>query len=353
METVFVKRVASLLALLLAPTGSTITTGTTQAVTVTTDPPGAACHLQRNGRSVEIVNPTPGSVTVGKSPRDMQVTCTPAGSLRGSGTLAAEFQPATLVNIILGGVVGIVDAASGAMGTYPPVVAVVLPPDTGIANATPPAAAPTFAMAPVDSSRNIRLASTMPSAERGPPRTWSGHSTRRRLVRARRQAAARLGGAGLLAPVLFRQERAGRGGRPFILLKFRSMEEGSGSDVERLGRFGRWLRASALDELPQFINVLRGKMSLVGPRLLPVAYRPLFSPAQALRLRVRPGLAQAAGRNALPWGPRLALDARYAARQSLGGDLGLMLRCALLVLRGRGASAPGHATMPAFRGEAG
>ncbi|WP_043339630.1 sugar transferase [Belnapia moabensis] len=157
-------------------------------------------------------------------------------------------------------------------------------------------------------------------------------------------------------PVLFRQERAGRGGRSFILLKFRSMEEGPGSDTERLDRFGRWLRASALDELPQLINVLRGEMSLVGPRPLPVAYTPLFNPAQALRLRVRPGLAglaQAAGRNALPWGPRLALDARYAARQSFGGDLGLMLRCALLVLRGRGASAPGHATMPAFRGEAG
>ena len=166
------KRVASLFALLLAPACSTITTGTTQAVTVTTDPPGAACHLQRNGQTVGIVNPTPGSVTVGKSTRDMQVTCTRAGSLQGSGTLAAEFQPATLGNIILGGVVGIVvDAASGAMGTYPPVVAVVLPPDTGIANAAPPAAVPTVAMEPVDSSRNIRPVSSIPSAERGPPRT--------------------------------------------------------------------------------------------------------------------------------------------------------------------------------------
>ncbi|WP_043359609.1 sugar transferase [Belnapia sp. F-4-1] len=156
-------------------------------------------------------------------------------------------------------------------------------------------------------------------------------------------------------PVLFRQQRAGRGGRPFTLLKFRSMAEGPGSDAARLGRFGRWLRASALDELPQLLNVLRGEMSLVGPRPLPVAYTPLYRPAQAARLRVRPGLAglaQAAGRNALPWGPRLALDARYAARQSLGGDLALMLRCTLLVLRGRGASAPGHATMPAFSGEA-
>ncbi|CAA9278883.1 MAG: Lipid carrier : UDP-N-acetylgalactosaminyltransferase [uncultured Craurococcus sp.] len=162
-------------------------------------------------------------------------------------------------------------------------------------------------------------------------------------------------GASLGRPVLFRQERAGQGGRPFTLLKFRSMAAGPGSDAQRLGRFGRWLRASALDELPQLLNVLRGEMSLVGPRPLPMAYTPLFSPAQAMRLRVRPGLAglaQAAGRNALPWGPRLALDARYAARQSLGGDLALMLRCAQLVLRGRGATAPGHATMPAFRGEA-
>ncbi|SDB63414.1 sugar transferase [Belnapia rosea] len=154
-------------------------------------------------------------------------------------------------------------------------------------------------------------------------------------------------------PVLFRQVRAGWGGQPFTLLKFRSMADGAGSDAERLGRFGRWLRASALDELPQLVNVLRGEMSLVGPRPLPPDYTPLYSPAQARRLAVRPGLcglAQAAGRNALPWGPRLALDARYAARQSLGGDLVLMLRCALLVLRGQGAAAPGHVTMPEFRG---
>ncbi|MBL6455430.1 sugar transferase [Belnapia sp. T6] len=155
-------------------------------------------------------------------------------------------------------------------------------------------------------------------------------------------------------PVLFRQVRAGRDGRPFTLLKFRSMAEGPGEDAARLSRFGRKLRASALDELPQLLNVLRGEMSLVGPRPLPPDYTPLFSPGQAARLRVRPGLAglaQAAGRNALPWGPRLALDAAYAARPSFLGDLRLILRCALLALRGQGATAPGHATMPAFRGE--
>jgi lipopolysaccharide/colanic/teichoic acid biosynthesis glycosyltransferase len=156
-------------------------------------------------------------------------------------------------------------------------------------------------------------------------------------------------------PVLFRQDRAGRGGRCFTLLKFRSMAAGEAPDAARLGRFGHALRASALDELPQLLNVLRGEMSLVGPRPLPAAYTALYSPGQALRLRVRPGLAglaQAAGRNALPWPARLALDARYAARQTLGGDLRLILRCGLLVLRGCGATAPGHASMPAFRGEA-
>ncbi len=156
-------------------------------------------------------------------------------------------------------------------------------------------------------------------------------------------------------PVLFRQCRSGRHGRPFTLLKLRSMAAGPGADAARLGRFGQLLRASAVDELPQLLNVLRGEMSLVGPRPLPPDYLPLFSPAQAARLRVRPGLAglaQAAGRNTLPWGPRLALDAAYAKRQTLAGDLRLLVRCGLLALRGRGASAPGHATMPAFRGEA-
>jgi lipopolysaccharide/colanic/teichoic acid biosynthesis glycosyltransferase len=155
-------------------------------------------------------------------------------------------------------------------------------------------------------------------------------------------------------PVLFRQARAGRGGRPFALLKFRSMADGPGEDAARLGRFGRALRASALDELPQLLNVLRGEMSLVGPRPLPPGYLALYTGRQARRLRVRPGvagLAQAAGRNAVPWGRRLALDARYAAaRPSFRADALIALRCLGVVLRGRGASAPGHATMPAFVG---
>ena len=158
-------------------------------------------------------------------------------------------------------------------------------------------------------------------------------------------------------PVLFRQARAGRGGRTFVLLKFRSMAEGPGEDAARLGRFGRALRASALDELPQLLNVLRGEMSLVGPRPLPPAYAALYTARQAMRLRARPGLAglaQAAGRNAVPWGLRLELDARYAGRPArLGRDAAILLRCLGVVLRGRGATAPGHATTPAFRGAAG
>jgi lipopolysaccharide/colanic/teichoic acid biosynthesis glycosyltransferase len=154
-------------------------------------------------------------------------------------------------------------------------------------------------------------------------------------------------------PVLFRQPRLGRDGRVFILLKLRTMAQGPGDDAARLGRFGRGLRAAGIDELPQLWQVLRGEMSLVGPRPLPPEYRARFSPAEAARLLVRPGLcglAQAAGRNAVPWGRRLALDARYArAAPTLAGDAAILLRCLWLVLRGRGVAAPGHATMPALR----
>ena len=155
-------------------------------------------------------------------------------------------------------------------------------------------------------------------------------------------------------PVVFRQVRAGRGGAPFAVLKFRTLRDGPGDDAARMTRTGRLLRALALDELPQLVNVLRGEMSLVGPRPLPMDYVPLYAPRQALRLRVRPGLAglaQAAGRNAVGWAERLELDARYAeAPPRLWRDLSLLLRCAALAVTGRGAAAPGHASMPAFRG---
>jgi lipopolysaccharide/colanic/teichoic acid biosynthesis glycosyltransferase len=153
-------------------------------------------------------------------------------------------------------------------------------------------------------------------------------------------------------PLFFVHDRAGRGGASFALLKFRSMAEGPGSDAARLDGFGRWLRASGLDELPQLLNVLRGEMSLVGPRPLPAAYTARYTPRQALRLRVRPGLlgpGVAAGRNAVPWERRLELDADYAAAPaSLRRDLALAWRSLGVWLRGQGATAPGHATMPAF-----
>jgi lipopolysaccharide/colanic/teichoic acid biosynthesis glycosyltransferase len=154
--------------------------------------------------------------------------------------------------------------------------------------------------------------------------------------------------------VLFAQTRAGRRGAPFTLWKFRSLAHGDAPDEQRLTRFGRALRASGLDELPQLWCVLRGDMSLVGPRPLPPDYTGLFGPRQALRLGVRPGLfglAQAAGRNAVPWAERLELDARYAeAPPRLPSDLALIARCVALVLAGRGVTAPGHATMPRFAG---
>lgn len=153
-------------------------------------------------------------------------------------------------------------------------------------------------------------------------------------------------------PVLFRQARAGRGGAPFTVLKFRTLRPGPGDDAARMTRLGRRLRATALDEVPQLVNVLRGEMSLVGPRPLPVAYLALYSPRQRLRLAVRPGLAglaQAAGRNAVPWEARLELDARYAeVPPRFARDLALLLRCGALAATGRGAAAPGHATMPEF-----
>lgn len=156
-------------------------------------------------------------------------------------------------------------------------------------------------------------------------------------------------------PVLFRQRRAGRHGVPFTVLKFRTLRDGPGDDAARMTRVGRVLRALALDEWPQLINVLRGEMSLVGPRPLPLDYLPRYSARQALRLSVRPGLAglaQAAGRNAVPWDARLELDARYAeAPPRLTRDLLLLLRCAAMAATGRGATAPGHATMPAYKND--
>ena len=151
-------------------------------------------------------------------------------------------------------------------------------------------------------------------------------------------------------PVLFPQTRAGRGGWGFRIFKFRSMREGPSPDADRLDGFGRALRRSALDEVPQLVNILRGEMSLVGPRPLPLDYLRHYSPRHALRLRVRPGLTGPvviAGRNCVDWPARLELDAAYAeAPPTLRGDLRILAATLPVWLSGRGAQAPGHATMP-------
>jgi len=161
------------------------------------------------------------------------------------------------------------------------------------------------------------------------------------------------------SPVLFRQERPGRGGEIFTLVKFRSMRDAGevpGDDDEaRLTPFGEALRATSLDELPSLWNVLRGDMSLVGPRPLRTHYLPLYSPRQARRHEVRPGitgLAQVSGRNALSWDERLGLDVDYVDNRSLLLDLRILARTVGVVLSGSGTTPEGAAIMPSFTGSA-
>jgi sugar transferase EpsL len=160
-------------------------------------------------------------------------------------------------------------------------------------------------------------------------------------------------------PVLFRQRRAGLHGRPFVLLKFRSMRVAADqrgqplSDAARITPFGALLRRSSLDELPELVNIARGEMSFVGPRPLLPEYLPLYSPEQARRHRVLPGLsgwAQVHGRNALSWEQRFELDVWYADHRSLALDLRILGLTLLTVLRGTGVHAPGQATMAPFQG---
>lgn len=160
-------------------------------------------------------------------------------------------------------------------------------------------------------------------------------------------------------PILFVQERPGLDARVFRIYKFRTMTDARGtdglleSDEGRLTRFGRVLRATSADELPEFWNVLKGDMSLVGPRPLLVEYLELYSPEQARRHEVRPGitgLAQVSGRNALSWGDRLALDVWYVDNQSIWLDLKILFQTVGKVLRRDGVSSPGHATMSEFKG---
>jgi lipopolysaccharide/colanic/teichoic acid biosynthesis glycosyltransferase len=155
-------------------------------------------------------------------------------------------------------------------------------------------------------------------------------------------------------PVLFRQRRAGFHARPFELVKFRTMvDDGGTSDEERLTSLGRFLRRTSLDELPELFNVLRGDMSLVGPRPLLMDYLPRFNARQARRHEVKPGLtgwAQVNGRNRLNWEERLEADVWYVDHGSLVLDLKILWRTLVRVMKQDGISAPGHATMPEFRG---
>lgn len=159
-------------------------------------------------------------------------------------------------------------------------------------------------------------------------------------------------------PVLFRHIRPGLHGQPFTLLKLRSMRDPKFADEpddDRLTRTGRILRSFSLDELPQFVNVLRGDMSLVGPRPLITSYLPLFSERQARRHEVRPGItgwAQVRGRNALSWDERLELDVWYVENRSFLLDLRILLETVLIVIRRKGIAQEGRATMEAFRGSA-
>lgn len=163
------------------------------------------------------------------------------------------------------------------------------------------------------------------------------------------------------APILFSQIRPGVNGKPFRMYKFRTMTDARDAagnllpDGERLTPFGRWLRASSLDELPELINVLKGEMSLVGPRPLLMDYLPLYSPEQARRHDVKPGItgwAQINGRNAISWNEKFVLDTWYVDHQSLWLDIKILALTVRRVLRREGISAAGEATMPRFEGNA-
>ncbi len=162
------------------------------------------------------------------------------------------------------------------------------------------------------------------------------------------------------SPILFVQQRPGLHGVPFRMVKFRTMTDARGPDgvllpdAERLPPFGQLLRRTSLDELPELWNVLCGDMSLVGPRPLLMEYLSLYSPEQARRHAVRPGItgwAQVNGRNALGWTERFAHDVWYVDNRSFALDLRIMALTVVKVLRRDGIAAPGAVTMPPFRGD--
>jgi len=161
-------------------------------------------------------------------------------------------------------------------------------------------------------------------------------------------------------PILFGQVRTGRDGQPFRLLKFRTMTDARSdtgelrSDAERMTTTGRWLRASSLDELPGLWNVIRGDMSLIGPRPLPVEYLPRYSSLEARRHELRPGItgwAQVNGRNEVDWDRRLAMDVWYVDHRSLLLDLRILAKTVVAVVTRKGVSGPGTETMTELRPE--
>ena len=164
------------------------------------------------------------------------------------------------------------------------------------------------------------------------------------------------------SPILFRQRRPGLHGVPFTILKFRTMTDACDaqgnllSDAQRLAPFGRFLRSTSLDELPELFNVLRGEMSLVGPRPLLMRYLDRYTPEQARRHEVKPGItgwAQVNGRNALTWEQKFALDVWYVDHRSLWLDVKIIVLTFGRILRREGISQPGQATMEEFWGSPG
>jgi sugar transferase EpsL len=160
-------------------------------------------------------------------------------------------------------------------------------------------------------------------------------------------------------PVLFRQQRPGLHGRPFTLIKFRTMTDQRDSDgnllpdADRLTPFGKFLRASSLDELPELLNVLKGEMSLVGPRPLLMRYLPLYTPEQMRRHELRPGItgwAQVNGRNALTWEEKFALDVWYVDNYTFGLDLKIIFLTLWKIIGREAINQPGQATMKPFEG---
>lgn len=161
-------------------------------------------------------------------------------------------------------------------------------------------------------------------------------------------------------PILFLQPRVGLNNKPFLMIKFRSMSNDKGSDgalladEQRINGFGSFLRSTSLDELPELLNVLKGDMSLVGPRPLLVEYLPLYSSSQLRRHEVRPGItgwAQVNGRNATTWEERLKQDVWYVENRSMLLDLKILLLTLKTVLVRKGVSMEGHATMEKFKGQ--